>query len=139
MYATFQDIIDRYGATAESLAGLDTEGNADTARMDRALLEATSEIDATLAGRYQLPLATVPPVLRRMAVDLAVAALPQNGGDEASLFERRGKEARTLLAAIGKGDITLGLPQASGGGSAGGGGVAFDAPSSDFRTTIETM
>lgn len=138
MYATAKDILDRYGPTAEALAGPDADGNPDTARMERALAEAESEIDTTLAARYRLPPVTVPPVLRRIAVDLAVAALPQNGGDEASLFERRGKEARALLAAIGKGDITLGLPQA-GGGASGTGGVLFSAPSSDFRTTLEDM
>ena len=78
MYATPQDILDRYGDTGLFLAGRTEEGLPDTSPLMTALEEASSEIDTALRGRYRLPVESVPPVLRRIAVDLAVDAIPRN-------------------------------------------------------------
>ena len=96
-----------------------------------ALEEASSEIDAALRGRYRLPVESVPPVLRRIAVDLAVDAIPRNAPETADLFERR-----ELLKAIAKGDLSLGIPELAGSAS---GGMAHYAPPSDFQTELEKM
>ena len=71
MYATPQDILDRYGDTGLFLAGRTEEGLPDTSPLMTALEEASSEIDAALRGRYRLPVESVPPGLRRLAVGLA--------------------------------------------------------------------
>jgi len=134
MYATPDDIIARYGATSYTIAGTGDDGEPDRAAMVRALAAASSEMDAALRGRYLLPLASVPPLLNRLCVDLAVAALPQNGAGEASLFERRGAEARKLLAALADGSLRLDLPSVS---VTGGGGVAFSFPPSPLRGKLE--
>ena len=99
MYATPQDILDRYGDTGLFLAGRTEEGLPDTSPLMTALEEASSEIDAALRGRYRLPVESVPPVLRRIAVDLAIA----------------------------KGDVSLGIPELA--RSASGGMAYYAPPS----------
>lgn len=136
MYATPQDILDRYGDTGLFLAGRTEEGLPDTSPLMTALEEASSEIDAALRGRYRLPVESVPPVLRRIALDLAVDAIPRNAPETADLFERRAKAARELLKAIAKGDVSLGIPELAGSAS---GGMAYYAPPSDFQTELEKM
>lgn len=136
MYATPQDILDRYGDTGLFLAGRTEEGLPDTSPLMTALEEASSEIDAALGGRYRLPVETVPPVLRRIAVDIAVDAVPRNAPETADLFERRAKAAREFLKAIAKGDVSLGIPELVGSAS---GGMAQYAPPSDFRAELEKM
>ena len=132
MYATPQDILDRYGDTGLFLAGRTEEGLPDTSPLMTALEEASSEIDAALRGRYRLPVESVPPVLRRIAVD----AIPRNAPETADLFERRAKAARELLKAIAKGDVSLGIPELARSAS---GGMAYYAPPSDFQTELEKM
>ena len=132
MYATPQDILDRYGDTGLFLAGRTEEGLPDTSPLMTALEEASSEIDAALRGRYRLPVESV----RRIAVDLAVDAIPRNAPETADLFERRAKAARELLKAIAKGDVSLGIPELAGSAS---GGMAHYAPPSDFQTELEKM
>ena len=78
----------------------------------------------------------MPSVLRRIAVDLAVDAIPRNAPETADLFERRAKAARELLKAIAKGDVSLGIPELAGSAS---GGMAHYAPPSDFQTELEKM
>ena len=101
-YAKAQDILDRYADVGLLLSSLTEEGEPDAAPLERALIEAGSEIDAALRGRYALPVPeeAVPPILRRIAVDIAVDAIPRDGGEYADLFERRAKIARQLLPCI---------------------------------------
>ncbi|WP_303927424.1 DUF1320 domain-containing protein [Desulfovibrio piger] len=138
-YATAQDILNRYATVAVFLARLNDEGLPDTAPLETALHEATSEIDAALRGRYRLPVTDVPPVLRRIAVDLAVDAIPRNGIEAADLFERRAKAARQLLAEIAAGKAKLDLPEADTTDSGSSGGVRFWSPLSRFRKMLERM
>ena len=93
MYATPEDIQARYKEVYPILAGKDAEGRPDTAAVEQALAEAASEIDAILGTRFAVPVTPAPPVLRRIAVDLAVGALPRTGATEASMYERRAREA----------------------------------------------
>lgn len=137
MYATPDDILARYGDTARLVAGVDDDGEPDRAAMERALEAASSEMDAALRGRYVLPPPTVPPLLRRLCVDLAVAQLPQNGAGEASLFERRGSEARKMLAALADGALTLDLPTVTSPANGTIGGPAFSFPPSPFGGKLE--
>lgn len=137
MYATPDDIIARYGATSYTIAGTGDDGEPDRAAMERALEAASSEMDAALRGRYVLPPPSVPPLLRRLCIDLAVAALPQNGAGEASLFERRGSEARKMLTALADGALTLDLPTVASPANGTIGGVAFSFPPSPFGGKLE--
>lgn len=135
MYAAVDDVVSRYGKECFILAGKTEDGEIDNAAIARALEEASSEIDLALQGRYSLPLDPAPPVLRRICVDLAVGALPRNGATEATVYERRAKEARALLASLAKGETTLGLAPAP--VQSTGGGIAYAGPVSDFRTKLD--
>ena len=138
-YANAQDILARYAHVGLLLSGLTEDGEPDTAPLEKALEEAGSEIDMALRGRYALPLAVVPPVLKRIAVDIAVDAIPRDGGEYAELFERRAKTARQLLKDIATGTTSLDLPAPEAGAAGTGGGVKISVPHSRFRRIIERM
>lgn len=76
------------------------------ARIDRALADVSALIDGYLAGRYTLPLATVPAPLKRIATDCARYYLM----DQRATEEVRTRYANQLrmLAAMRDGDFTLG-------------------------------
>ena len=138
MYATPEDIRARYKEVYPLLAGKDAEGRPDTAAVEQALAEAASEIDAILGTRFAVPVSPVPPVLRRIAVDLAVGALPRTGATEASMYERRAREARELLDKLATGEASLGPGyDPAPAGSGGTGRIGYVVRPSDFRRRLE--
>lgn len=68
MYATRDDLIARFGNEVEQLESMHPQGNT---AVQSAIQDATEEIDGYLAGRYDLPLPTVPNNLKRLACDIA--------------------------------------------------------------------
>ncbi|MGD9575176.1 phage protein Gp36 family protein [Desulfovibrio sp.] len=143
MYATVADMQARYGAQLVALAGTTADKQVDLAAVERALTAACAEIDVVLSVRYAVPISItpVPPVLRRIAEDLAASALPRNGASEASMYERRAREARDLLdkLAAGKAALGAGASPAQPSGQSTKGGIAYHAPSSDFRRKLEDL
>ena len=143
MYATVADMQARYGAQLVALAGTTADKQIDLAAVERALTAAADEMDVVLSVRYTVPIAItpVPPVLRRIAEDLAASALPRNGASEASMYERRAREARDLLdkLAAGKAALGAGASPAQPSGQSTRGGIAYHAPSSDFRRKLEDL
>lgn len=104
-YATEADLRQRIGGEE-----IDAMAERDALAITRALADADAEIDAYLGGRYALPLADVPAVLIRIACDIARYRLwAERASDE---VRRRYEDARRFLEALGKGDVTLGLPDA---------------------------
>lgn len=105
-YATQDDLVDRFGETElAQLADLIGNGEIDPAVVGRALGDADAEIDAALLGRYALPLAGVPPLLVRVACDLARETLyADHPHDE---VKERAKRARDVLAGIAAGKLRL--------------------------------
>lgn len=111
-YATQADLETRFGA-AEILQLADRDGDdiADSGVVAGALAEADAEIDAHLAGRYVLPLATVPAILVRLACDIArYRLMADNPLEEA---RKRYEDARRTLESLAAGRVSLGLPAAS--------------------------
>lgn len=108
-YASVADLTARLGE--EELTQLTDRlgaGVVDAALAEAALDEAAAEIDAYLAGRHALPLATVPPILARLACDIArYRLMPDNPIEEA---RKRYEDARRLLEGIAAGRVSLGLP-----------------------------
>lgn len=108
-YATVADLIARFGE--EELIQLTDRAGAhavDGAIAQRALDDASAEMDGYLAVRYQLPLPTVPTLLARIACDVARYRLwEDHASDE---VRRRYEDSRRLLEAIAKGLVSLGLP-----------------------------
>lgn len=139
MYATVADMQARYGAQLLAMAGKTDTGQVDLDAVERALVAATSEIDAVLSVRYAVPVAPVPPLLRRIAEDLAGSALPRNGAEQASMYERRAREARDLLDRLATGKAELGAKPAQPSGPVAGGGIAYSFAQSGFRQKLEDL
>lgn len=111
-YATQADLETRFGA-AEILQLADRDGDdlADSGVVAGALAEADAEIDAHLAGRYALPLASIPAILTRLACDIArYRLMADNPLEEA---RTRYEDARRMLESLAAGRVSLGLPAVS--------------------------
>jgi phage gp36-like protein len=111
-YATQADLEERFGA--DELTQLTDRVNAgvpDASIVARALADADAEIDGYLASRYALPLAAVPPVLARIACDIARYRLWEDRASEE--VRLRYEDARRLLESIARGQVSLGLPAIS--------------------------
>lgn len=71
-YATQQDLIDRFGeAELRELADRDGDDVIDAAVVGAALNDASNRIDSYIGQRYDLPLATTPPLLEQLCCDIA--------------------------------------------------------------------
>ncbi|MEN6375330.1 MAG: DUF1320 domain-containing protein [Smithella sp.] len=119
-YATQQDIINRYGSNELIVAAdHDEDGVADADVVEQGLKDSSDEIDVYIGGRYTLPLDTVPQVLMRLCVDMALYHMskPPAVTDEK---RRRYEDAVRLLAKISEGKVTLGSNDPQGSGNAGG-------------------
>lgn len=118
-YATKSDLITRFGDDElTQLTDRVGAGAADAAAVARALTDAEAEIDGYLAARYRLPLASVPPLLTRLACDLARYRLWSDLASEE--VRRRYEDARRLLESLASGRVTLGVlppPDALGAGT----------------------
>jgi phage gp36-like protein len=85
-------------------------GLVDTDNVDRAIEDADDEIDSFLALAYSLPLASVPGLVRRMSVDLAVCNL-YGRRPHLTIPDTRKERCdadRKLLEKIGAGKLSLG-------------------------------
>ena len=111
-YATPDDLAVRYGADQlVDLTDRDADGLADDPQIAQALEDASYEIDGYLAARYRLPLPATPPLLARIACDIAVfrlLSLRRMGDIEDA--RRRYEDARRLLEGLSRGVVALGLP-----------------------------
>ncbi len=128
-YATAEELIAAVPDGATLVAQLTGTEEPDTDTIDRALADASAEIDSYLASRYPLPLETVPSVLRQKAVDIAVYRMmtlrPMGAIDDA---RERYKDAISWLKLLAEGKVSLGVPSNEPGAEAdSSGGVAFVA------------
>lgn len=107
-YATTQDMIDRFGADELiELTDRANLGQIDATVLARALADADAEINGYLVSRYQLPLPTIPPVLTRIAADLARYAIYDDRATERITGRRN--DAVQFLQSLAKGTVSLGL------------------------------
>jgi len=106
-YATQADMVDRFGETELAQRTNRVDGTTiDTTVLGRALADADAEIDGYLAGRYALPLATVPTALVRVACDVARYRLYDDGITD--VVRQRYEDATSFLKRISSGDVILG-------------------------------
>jgi len=104
MYATLQDLLDRFGA--EEIAGLsdrDGDGEPDQASIDAATADVDAEIDSYLSARYDLPIDPVPRLLTRLACTLIRERLYQAEGarlDDHNPAKVEAEAARRVLRDI---------------------------------------
>lgn len=126
MYATSQDMIDRYGTPRMvqlTDVGAVLTGAVVAAVMNARLADADAEIDGYLAGRMALPLASPPAILRDLACRLAYGRLLGNTATEPDLADL--KAARAYLRDVAAGTISL-VPPADAPALAGAGAVLFE-------------
>lgn len=124
-YATAQDLIDRYGE--DELVHITDRlgsGQIDAAAVSGALADAEAIIDGYLAGRYPLPLASVPSNMVLLACTLARYQLWANRASEE--IRKRYEDAIRYLERVASGSILLkmdasGLPDPVQGVSVSGG------------------
>lgn len=125
-YCTKEDMIDRFGE--EELVQLTDRSGAgviDDTVLERAISDASAEIDAYLAGRYSLPLAAAPPVLCRMCANMARHALYKDAAPEAVASANDG--AVRVLRDIARGAVSLGVAEGAEVRAGGGGAVVESA------------
>lgn len=110
-YLTITAFVDRFGLDeVVRMTDGDGAGRIDRKLLIAALIDAQAVVDAHLAGRYALPLATTPPVIALAVADLARARLyprgaPDGVGDAA-------KSALRMMERIQGGQMTLGVAAA---------------------------
>lgn len=106
-YLTLQGLIDRYGEDELiQLTDRVGDGMVDATVVARAIADAEAEIDAYLASRMSLPLATVPAILERLAAAIVRHSLYKDVAPET--VEKARDAAITLLRDVSAGRASLG-------------------------------
>ncbi|CAN5754462.1 hypothetical protein BH11PSE12_BH11PSE12_08330 [soil metagenome] len=108
-YCTKADLINAYGE--QELIQLTDRENAlviDDAVLNTAIATAEAEINVWLEGRYPLPLASVPLVLKRIACDVTRFGLCGDIADDHPAARRHSAQLK-VLRAIADGKASLGL------------------------------
>lgn len=108
-YAIQSDISDRYGDEAlYRVADRDRNEVLDAEAIERALVDATAEVDTYLSQRYVVPLDPVPRVVVRLVVDIAFYRLAQSAEALTDEIRQRYDDAIALLLHMAKGVVGLG-------------------------------
>lgn len=111
-YATANDMTARYpNRDLVQLTNEDpTQTTVNTVAVERALGDASAEIDGYLESRFTLPLSDPPAVLTRLTCDIAMYRLqtlrPLHDVADA---RKRYEDAIELLVRVARGEVTLGL------------------------------
>lgn len=110
MYASLKDIVDRYGEAALLVVASQDYGETiDSEKVERALTDASDEINGYVGKRYPLPLEKIPGLLKRLAVDIAIYRLSIDNADTEER-RKRYEDAVKVLNNLVLGNISLGLP-----------------------------
>ncbi len=116
MYCTLADLQEQVPESTliqltNEVVDFDTPATVNVTVVDSCIRYAGELIDAHLRGRYTLPLAEVPTVLRDIAITLVRYRLyvRRPEGDLPDTVKDDNKEARRQLEAIRDGKLTLGL------------------------------
>lgn len=106
MYASVADLVARFGEVEIiELTDLERTGEMDNAVAERALEDATAEIDGYLASRYRLPVAGAAPLLSLLCTDIARFRLQTGVSTEQA--RQRYEDAVRKLERIADGRINL--------------------------------
>jgi phage gp36-like protein len=107
-YATLQHLVERFSEhELIRISDRENTGAIDADVVAGKLADADAEIDGYLAGRYTLPLTTVPEALRRIACDVARYHLYDDRVTEA--VQKRYDDAIKFLRMVAKGEVQLGV------------------------------
>lgn len=114
-YAVVQDMINRFGAAEMTQLTDRTEpagGSYVPEVIEHSLNDAEAEIDAYLASRYALPLASVPDSLKRITCDIARYLL--HGPSVTPEVTRRYDDSISFLKSVSRGDASIGPDSSTG-------------------------
>ncbi|MBB1342601.1 MULTISPECIES: phage protein Gp36 family protein [unclassified Pseudoalteromonas] len=109
-YATITAMQQRFGERDLIYLSEREDGPADvinTAVIEQAINDASDVINGYLAGRYELPLVTVPNLLEQFCCDIARYKLGTN--DVPEHVETRYKDAIKFLMSVAKGELSIGV------------------------------
>jgi phage gp36-like protein len=112
-YASSDDIVFRYGRDALYIAAdRDNDDVIDSGAVERALSDASDEINTYVGKKYQLPLPSVPSVMIRVCVDIAMYRMSTG---LALTEEKRNRfdDAVRYLERVADGRISLGYDNGS--------------------------
>ncbi|WP_315729807.1 DUF1320 domain-containing protein [Bradyrhizobium sp. SZCCHNRI2010] len=110
-YATKQDIDELYGTDLlVRVADYDRDGTPDPDVVAKGLQAADEICDAYLSAQYQLPLATIPGIVKNCAIDIAVYKMALGRTGRTDEMRVRYEDALSILEKISTGKIGLGLP-----------------------------
>lgn len=128
-YCTAQDLIERF--TERELIQTSDRSSSGTVNLtviNAAIGDASDEIDGYLRARYDLPLAEVPPAVKRVACDMARYYLFT--GVMIDIVKTRYDAARRWLTDIAAGRVSLETTSQSTGS------IAVNAPASGYSDTL---
>ena len=137
MYATQQDMIDRYGSDELiQLTDRSNGGAIDATVLDAVLTDASAEMDGYLGARYSLPLTTTPPALVPICCQIARYFLYDDAAPD--MVKARYQDSVTFLQNLSKGIVQLGIdssdvePASSDGAQISSGGRVFSRDDKSF-------
>lgn len=105
LYATPEGLVKRYGEQSIKTLAVST----DSPKVAEALEDASQTIDSYLAGRYTLPLKSVPAVLERHCCYIARYFLEKNRATEQA--RRDYDDSIRYLEKVANGTISLGISE----------------------------
>lgn len=105
LYATPEGLVKRYGEQSIKTLAV----SADSPKVAEALEDASQTIDSYLAGRYTLPLKSVPAVLERHCCYIARYFLEKNRSTEQA--RRDYDDSIRYLEKVANGTISLGISE----------------------------
>lgn len=133
VYAVRQDMIDRFGEP-EIRQLTDRRdppaGAIDDTVLAEALDDADGLVDSHLAGRYTLPLASVPKILKRYACDIARFFLWKDSAGES--VRKAYEDAKSFLEQVAAGKASIGLDATNTPVAVSSGGVSFNDSRREF-------
>lgn len=108
MYCSKQDVIERFGEQ-EIIELTDRQliGSIDDNVLEQAINDACAKIDGYIAGRYTLPLNSVPKVLISLACDITRFHLYDEVTTD--VVTKRHDDAIAFLKSVSKGEVSLGI------------------------------
>lgn len=109
LYATQSDFIKRYEERTLRLLCANEDGTLNTDKIQEALEDASQTVDSYLAGRYSLPLATVPAVLARHCCYLARYFLEKGRATDQARQDY--EDSIRYLEKVANGTISLGISE----------------------------
>lgn len=110
-YATREELIESWGMDALLVvADEDQDGVLDDGVVDKALVNASAEIDAYVAVLHRLPLPERPATLVQPCCDIAMYRLSSDGTSSTEEKRKRYDDAVAFLRRVSEGKASLGLP-----------------------------